>query len=317
MAISAETTKCFLRERKAFDINQQAVGSCLATIRPRSVTAVFRKSIIMIKSILVGLNGTETSNAAAEYALRLASETRAKLVGLAVLDPTQVCPSESVPLGAGEFKRARDAALLESAQDHRSKLLRDFEQRCQAAGITAATYAAEGDPARELCAHAQRVDLLVVGKKDESGQSPLTSHATLQAILHHAPRPVLCIPVGAKPRLPIMITYDGSLPAARAVHSFVHSGLQADRPVHLLCCGERAAEIAEPCLDYLAAHGIQAEQHLTTGTPAEQILQFADRLQAGLLVMGAYGQTRFHELFFGSTTATVLQRTGVPLYLDH
>lgn len=271
----------------------------------------------MIKSILIGLNGTENSNAAAEYAIRLAVETRAKLQALAVLDPAQVCPPESVPIGAGDFKRARDAALLVSAVEQRTKLLRGFEQQCQAAGVAAATRAVDGDPAQELCAHAHRVDLLIVGKKHQSDQSPLTSHATLQAILHHAPRPVLCIPVGAKPRLPIMIAYDGSLPAARAVHTFAASGLHAGRPVHLLTCGARAAEIAEPCLEYLAAHGIQAEQHLTTGTPAEQILQFAERLEAGLLVMGAYGQTRFHELFFGSTTATVLQRTGVPLYLDH
>lgn len=271
----------------------------------------------MIKSILVGLNGTENSNAAAEYALRLASETRAKLFALAVLDPTQVCPSESVPLGAGEFKRSRDAALLESAIELRSKILDSFEQQAQAAGIAATTRAVDGDPAQVLCAHAQRVDLLIIGKKQQSDETALSSHATLQTILHHTPRPVLCVPVGVKPRLPIMIAYDGSLPAARAVHTFAASGLHAGRPVHLLSCGEYAAEIVEPCLEYLAAHGIQAEQHLTTGTPAEQILHFADRLQAGLIVMGAYGQTRLHEFFFGSTTATVLQRTGVPLYLDH
>lgn len=271
----------------------------------------------MIKSILVGLNGTQSSKAAAEHALRLAAETRAKILGLAVLDPAQVCPAESVPLGAGEFKRVRDAALWQSANEHRERLLLDFDQQCQAASVVAQTRKFDGDPAPALCANAQRVDLLVVGKKHTPEETGITSSATLQTILHHSPRPVLCVPTGTKPRQPILIAYDGSLPAARTVQLFVASGLHANRPVHLLTSGDRAAEIAEPCREFLATHGIHAEQHLTTGTPAEQILQFADRLEVGLLVMGAYGQPRFREFLFGSTTATVLQRMGVPLYLYH
>ena len=272
----------------------------------------------MIKSILVGLNGTQFSKSAVEQAIRLAAEFDAKLLGLAVLDHAQVCPPESVPIGAGEFKRARDAAMLQAANDQRERLLLEFEQQCQAAGVVAQTQKIDGDPAQVLCAQAQRVDLLVVGKKHTAAEESDTSAATLQAILHQSPRPVLCVPRVINERKPILIAYDGSLPAARAVQLFIASGLDTDRPVHLLTIGDRAAEIAEPCLEFLAAHGIRAEQHLAAGTqPAEHILKFAERLDVGMLVMGAYGQPRFREFFFGSTTQSVLQRMMVPLYLYH
>jgi nucleotide-binding universal stress UspA family protein len=170
-----------------------------------------------------------------------------------------------------------------------------------------------------LCREAQRVDLLVVGKKHTPAEAGDTSPATLQAILRQSPRPVLCVPTGLDQRKPVLIAYDGELPAARAVHLFIASGLHANRTVHLLSIGENAAAIAEPCLQYLATYGIQAEAHLITNSsqPAEQILQFTERLDVGMLVMGAYSQPRFREFFFGSVTSTVLQRAPVPVFLYH
>lgn len=77
----------------------------------------------------------------------------------------------------------------------------------------------------------------------------------------------------------------------RCIYSWRADFLPSER---FICCrlGERAAEIAKPCLQFLTSYGIQAEQHLSTNSsqPAEQILQFAERLNAGMLVMGAYGQ---------------------------
>ena len=47
------------------------------------------------------------------------------------------------------------------------------------------------------------------------------------------------------------------------------------------------------------------------------ILEQIGRLNAGLLVMGAYGQPVLREFFLGSVTRTLLQETPVPLLLFH
>jgi nucleotide-binding universal stress UspA family protein len=272
----------------------------------------------MIKRILVGLNGTQSSEAAAVQAIRLAAELHAQLTGLGIVDPAQVCPRESVPLGGGEFKRERDATLLQAAHVRTDGLLREFEKRCQEAGVSVKTKKIEGDPAEVLCLEAQRVDLLVVGKKHSRAEEGDTSPATLQAILHQSPLPVLCVPAVTEQRRPILIAYDGSLGAAKAVQLFIASGLGSNRVVHLLAVGENAAASAEPCLQLLASHGIYAEQHLSPGPqPAERILELAERLDIGMIVIGAFGQPRFREFFFGSVTKTILKRTTVPVFLYH
>jgi nucleotide-binding universal stress UspA family protein len=276
------------------------------------------KGELMIKSILVGLNGTQASESAAQQALQVAAEFQAKLIAVGIVDRAQVCPPESVPLGAGDFKRERDAKLLQAAHDRTDVLLRAFDQRCQEARVAVQTKKLEGEPADVLCRETQRVDLLIVGKKHMRAEEGDTSPATLQAILHQSPRPVLCVPAVADQRRPILIAYDGSLPAARAVQLFIASGLSANRVVHLLTVGDQAAAIAEPCTQLLAVHGIHVEQHLAAAThPAELILELAARLDVGLLVMGAYGQTRFREFFFGSVTKTILKRATAPVFLYH
>lgn len=272
----------------------------------------------MIKSILVGLNGTQYSKSAVEQSLQLATVLQAKLIGIGVVDRAQVCPPEAVPLGAGEFKRERDAKMLQAAQDRIDLLLREFEEQCRAAGVAVQTRKLEGEPANVLCLEAQRADLLVVGKKHTRDEEGDTSPATLQAILHQSPRPVLCVPTVVDQSRPILIAYDGSLPVARAVQLFIASGLSANRVVHLLSIGDRAAAIAEPCQQLLVSHGIHVEPHLAQGThPADLILELAERLDVGLIVMGAYGQPRFREFFFGSVTKTILKRATVPVFLYH
>jgi universal stress protein E len=49
------------------------------------------------------------------------------------------------------------------------------------------------------------------------------------------------------------------------------------------------------------------------GDPAEEILKAARRLKADLIVMGAQGRRGPKRLFFGSTAATVVKRSTIPV----
>jgi nucleotide-binding universal stress UspA family protein len=49
----------------------------------------------------------------------------------------------------------------------------------------------------------------------------------------------------------------------------------------------------------------------------ETILAQARQLNAGLVVMGAYGQPTIREFFLGSVTRSLLQSSPLPLFLYH
>jgi nucleotide-binding universal stress UspA family protein len=272
----------------------------------------------MISSMLVGVSGTQYSRAAVEYAIQVAAERRVTLTGLSVVDRDCWCPPEAVPLGASEFKHRRDEAVLQMAHQRSEELLSEFERCCYDAGITAQVLKMEGDPADLLCTEAQRVDLLVVGKKHLPEEDAEACWHTLGSILHQSPRPVLCVPTAVMRRGCALIAYDGSLQAAKTLQLFVNCGMAANREVHLLTVGDDGDAIAQRGLDFLRVHSIQAEPHVGVDDHAShRILDVATHIHAELIVMGAYGRTRIHELVFGSVTKRVLQATTVPVFLYH
>jgi nucleotide-binding universal stress UspA family protein len=71
---------------------------------------------------------------------------------------------------------------------------------------------------------------------------------------------------------------------------------------------------------YLKRHGIRARSHdlLTNEHGAgEALLEQADRFHADLLVMGAYGRSRFSEWALGGATRHVLWNARLPVLFRH
>jgi nucleotide-binding universal stress UspA family protein len=53
---------------------------------------------------------------------------------------------------------------------------------------------------------------------------------------------------------------------------------------------------------------IACEKHLKIGHPADEILKLAEEINAGVIVLGAKGQTGLHGSIFGSVSYGVLHR---------
>ncbi|WP_235025506.1 universal stress protein [Caballeronia terrestris] len=49
----------------------------------------------------------------------------------------------------------------------------------------------------------------------------------------------------------------------------------------------------------------------------ETLLSFGSEFGANLIVMGAYGHSRWHELILGGATRTVLEATQVPVLMSN
>jgi nucleotide-binding universal stress UspA family protein len=275
----------------------------------------------MLKSVLVGINESEFSRAAVEVALDWASRHQASLVGLAVVDVPHLLAPQPVPLGAGAYKVDRDEIVLKNARETVERLVAEFSTRCTAANVPFRTLSQDGDPAEVLSREAQRADLLVVGRKapsHEFGQSP---SPVLDHLLRHISRPVLCVPAQCRAGTPVLVAYDGSCPAAKSLQAFQAIGLASRREIHVLNLPRESHDRheAELAVEYLQLHGHEAKLHVETSSasPADVILAAAERLGAGVIVMGSFGRGKLQELFFGSTTKALLAKSTVPLFLYH
>jgi nucleotide-binding universal stress UspA family protein len=277
----------------------------------------------MLRTMLVGLDGSRYSHAAVELGIRWAQRTQAMLVGLGIVDEPGVTGSESVPLGAAAFKRQRDTAAIEQARDEVDRLLEQFSLKCAEAGISSKILEDVGPPARMIAGESQRFDLILLGQRtdfDLNGKAKVD--ITLPDVLRISPRPVVVVPDKLPPAGAVLIAYDGSLHAARTLQLFVGTGLATGLDVHVLTLHEHrveAARCADRAVQFLDAHEIRAKMHAleATAPPEHFILEQAAKLSAGLIVMGAYGQPTLREFFFGSVTDSLLKRSPVPLFVYH
>jgi len=277
---------------------------------------------MMIRSILVGLDGSAHSHAAVELGIRWAKQYDALLVGLGIIDEPTNRGSEAVPLGAGSYKEHRDEVLLSLSHRAIDQLLEGFALKCAEAGVACKVLECVGHPPDRICLEAQRYDLILLGKQThyryESQNQP---DETLRKVLRNCPRPVVAVPEQLGKGDSVLIAYDGSLQAARTLQMFQSLRPNLAGEVHVVAVHsdhDEAVRHADRAIEYLGFHDIKARRHTAASSdPARTIIEHVSRLGAGLVVMGAYGQSVIREFFFGSTTCTMLEDKTVPLFLYH
>ncbi len=277
----------------------------------------------MLQSILIGVDGSTHSSNALELGLRWAKRFDVMLVGLGVIDEPSICRSEMLPIGGGYYKQHADEVRMARARSQVDQFLERFALRCTEAGVAFKLLEDVGSPADRILLEAQRYDLIMLGQEtyfqfatqDEPDE-------TLTKVLKDAPRPVVTVPGNLGSGNNVLIAYDGSLQAARALQSFQASGLAGTDEVHILSIDtdhKEAARRGDRASEFLAFHNIKSSRHVVSPSPSisETIMNHAAIIDAGLVVMGCYGKPTLREFFLGSVTRTVLRKCSRPLFLYH
>jgi len=278
----------------------------------------------MFRSALVALKPEVANDVLTTYAVELALQSSLHLAGIAIVDRDIVAPPEPVPLGGMAFKQQRDAARLAAGRAQSHAVLADFIERCQAAGVSHETIACEEALGTELAHAVQCHDLLLLGHTGGTVAGGETgSHSHLPAILRRNPRPAIVTPAIARWGKNVVVAYDGSVQAARAIAAFVGSGFERETEVHVVSYGAdlaTAREVASWAAAFLKRHGFSVVTHAgveSGAAVAERILAHCGQLEAKLLVMGACSKSTLWEFVFGSVTQRLLAEATFPILLDH
>jgi nucleotide-binding universal stress UspA family protein len=277
----------------------------------------------MIKDILVCLEGSSSSEAATHISIATARELGARLAGLAIVDEPDIRAGTAVGIGAATYKRERDDALVADAHEHATAWVTLFEARCRDAGVEARATEIVGRPAESILAKTAEHDMTVIGR-DANFRFEIEREDsdTRDRILRGGARPVLLAPEGAQTLgRTVLLAYDGSGAAKRALESFATSGLAATRELHVATIdddGARAWDMAMRGVGILRAAGFEAKAQnvVSTLSNADAIFELGRELGAGLIVMGAFARTRLTYLFQQSAMRGLIEKSAVPLYLQ-
>ena len=277
----------------------------------------------MAKSFLIGLDGTASSARAVQLGVQWAQQCDALLVGMVVVDEASLRAVESVPLGTSSYKHHRDDCVVAKTRHEVEQYLEHFALKCADARVACKLLEDTGSPQDEITREAQRYDLIMLGHRLQfQFASDYEEHHSLRLMLQNSPRPVVVVPDEPCQGRNVIVAYDGSSQAARALQAFLAADLPGFEEIHVVSsAGDKveAARRGDRAVEFLRLHDRDAQLHAigSTAAPASILAEQAVALHAGLIVMGAYGQSILKELVLGSTTRTLLKSSPVPLFLFH
>lgn len=275
-----------------------------------------------IKDILHLIDGEATPGPAAGVALDIAMRHSAHVTGVALaIDPI-------VP---GFIVAPIPVELIEAAREDGLKLaddaVRRFRSAAERAGAAHETRVAEvlmGGVPEQFLAQCRVTDLVVIGQDDPSKPEPMREILIEQA-LFEGTAPILVVPYIAKPAFSagrVMVAWDGSRTAARAVHAAMPLLAQADA-IAVVMIGRATAVEGEPGADvatWLARHGLKVDVE-TIPSPgvsiADAIINHSSDRGFDLVVMGGYGHSRVREFLVGGATRDILASMTVPVLMAH
>ena len=278
------------------------------------------------KSLLTVATAPDRIGAAVAAAATICRKADAHLDVLALgVDRTQVGYSY---VGAG-------AVVLQVAMDRAEQEARANEKAvkealaAQGPGLRSATETAVtqmGALTELVAARARYADLVVLPKPYGETSGP-ESEAVIEAAMFEGMAPVLVVPQsGLKAPVPrhVVLAWNQSreaIVAARRALPFLKQAEMVtitviDPPPH----GPERSDPGGLLCQLLVRHGVKAEVSVLARTlpRISDVLHRACRdLDADLLVMGAYGHSRFREAILGGATRNMLEQAEIPVFMAH
>jgi len=276
-----------------------------------------------LDDIVVYVDGAEATKARVGFALALAKEHGAHLVGVAF------APTALLPLYGADVGFADMTEVLESVKTQSVNALDAFKTRAKAEGVSAEARLMQGmsEEFPHDFAHAARhVDLAILGQPRD-GDPLIGQYALVERCLFASGRPVIIVPAAPEKlalKGTIVAAWDGSAEAARAINDALMFLKPAARVVLLVGVtaedGEERTPPTDDMIAHLKRHGVKAEAmrvKVSEGDVGRLLLTTAKDLGADLMVMGAFHHSRWREFILGGVTLTVLEEATIPLFMAH
>jgi universal stress protein A len=243
-----------------------------------------------LKTIVVATDLHGQSEAALEYARKLATNYGARIVLAHGLDPLEYADVETVP---GQVR----TGLPEGAQAALDKLAADLLRE----GIHSHSEIRQGTVAQMLVDVARQYEagLIVVGTKGMQGAGPVVVGVIAEQLVRLAPCPVLAVAADwnagefrPTPGGPVMLAMERNEATPTAVATAYSLAKVFKRPLLVVHARGAAEATVNPCANTLEEFGIETSEEIPVrcmvkdGNPAEAMAEAIAEFHPCILVAG-------------------------------
>jgi len=274
-----------------------------------------------VSTILVAVDPSDASKGAFRQALRMAQFLKAELIAISV-----------TPRYEGNMNRWKIKDAENKFSQPFEENLAELKQYAKEQGQDVRTIHVLGDPVEEIihAAEGENVGLILMGYPKRSRIERALLGQTTTKVIGYSPCDVLMIPEGAEIAFSrILVGIDGSrysmeagqraLELALAFGGEVHALTVLDIPMErsfLYGVLESARRDSFPPLETLTGQGdrfgIKVSKEILHGSPSETIVQYSEKHNIDLIVLGTYGRTAMAKILLGSVVERVAMISARP-----
>lgn len=282
-----------------------------------------------MKTVLTCLDHSLYTRSVLDHAIWAASRLGAGMELIHTLDrhPEHAATADlsgSIGLGSNEALLQELAALDEQrsklALERGRALLDEAARQAHAQGIEPAhPQLRHGDLLDALAELESPFDLLVMGKRGESADmAKLHLGSNVERVARAIDQPLLVASRAFRPIERVLVAFDGSPSARKAVELAARHPLLAGLECHVVMAASETAEskaASHWASELLDAAGVAARIEMIPGHADAVIADYVRTHAIDLVAMGAYGHSRIRQFIVGSTTTTMIRSCLVPILL--
>jgi nucleotide-binding universal stress UspA family protein len=282
------------------------------------------------KQVLACIDGSSLTESVCDYASWISKKVGVPLKLLHTINhhhETSVTSDFSGNIGVGSQEHLLEEITQLEQQQSKLKMqqgklmLQTAKSRVQENGIADPICTQRhGDLIEAVIDLEDEIRVLVLGLRGQVHENGNQQIGTkLEAVIRSLHRPILIVNDTFKQPKTLMIAYDGSEAADKAVDMVAANALYKGLVCHLVCVNKNQ-DTAEKLLK-LSTKRLQATENVEVitnklkGKADLELCAFQEQHDIDLTVMGAFSHTRLHDKLLGSFTHKMLINTNKPLLL--
>ena len=275
----------------------------------------------MIKRILVGLGGTPFTTVSTQCATKLARLHEAQTTGVTVVDMNKLGKLGPVPAGAGIYAQRMRERRQQVTREGIEQAIEAFKTSCSSQSVVCRRIEYEQqDPFTAMIREARYNDLTIFGLRSIFDYGFVTDpDKAIIKLVTQGVRPILAVADTYRPVKKALIAYSGSMESAKAIRHFLHLKPWPDVRLHIVHfkeSGDSEPFLLEDAADFCRAHGFEVTTDLLEGQARTDLMPFAQKTNADLIVMGNSVHKTLLKQLIGDTVLETIKSADRPLFLS-
>ncbi len=278
-----------------------------------------------MKNILLALDPDEDTPIAIDYACHIAHLHKASVTGITVVDTRRIEKQASGGgIGSMYYAEKLKEKWTVKTRAVAKKLIDTFADTSTEAHIPFQYKMKEGRPSDRILEEMRYHDILIVGNSPHFFYvHPEEKTTTLTNLVKKSIGPVLIVPAENITVDTVLVAFDGSTPASRAMQRFAQmKPFGVNGKIHVVHVYEKGQEDSSELMlneasTYLNSWGFDVDVAGLRGDDHHaHLMQYAEQVGAGLIVAGAHSVSKVSKIAFGSTTASLIEDRNRILFLE-